>query len=145
MAIGPTTTLVAAWGAGLSTLLASIKIWEIWRDRFRLEVSHSFTSSESIGNDVLIRNLSARPIIISYWELLYCTGRWPRRKFQSIAHPDYDDGDSRLEPHTTETLHFANENYFASDLGSLNGRRIYIRIHVAGRKPVLRLIYPRSG
>jgi hypothetical protein len=145
MAIGPITTFIAAWGAGLSTVLASIKIWEIRRDRFRLDVSYSFTSSERIGNEVLIRNLSVRPIILSYWELLYCSGRWPRRKFQSIAHPDHDEGDSRLEPHTTLTLHFADEDYFTSDLESLNGRRIYIRIHIAGRKPVLRLIYPRNS
>lgn len=143
MEVESPTTFIAAWGAVLSTLLAIVKVWEIWRDRFQLDISHSFTSDEGIGNDVLIRNLSARPIIISHWELVYCSGRWPRRKFQVIAYRDYDAGDSRVEPQTTHTLHFSDQDYFDWGHGFLNGRRICIRLHVAGRKPILRLVYPR--
>jgi hypothetical protein len=134
--------LVAWWGAGLSTLLAGIKIWEIWRDRFQLDVSHNLTSSESIGNTIFIRNLSGRPVILGYWELLYCSGHWPNRKFQAFEQPEHDAGDNRIEPYSTSELHFADEHHFDWGHRSLNGRRIYIRLHIAGRRPVLRLVYP---
>ena len=49
--------LIAWWGAGLSTLLAIVKLLEFWRDRFRLEVSCNLTGSESIGNEILIRRI----------------------------------------------------------------------------------------
>lgn len=135
------STLIAWWGAGLSTLLAIVKLLELWRDRFRVEVSHNFTGSESIGNEVLIRNLSNRPLIITYWELLYCSGRWPQRTFEPLESADFDSGDRRLEPYATHTLHFADANYFSWGHKALNGRRIVILLHIAGRKPILKLVY----
>ena len=132
---------IAWWGAGLSTLLAIVKLFELWQDRFRVEVSYNFTSSESIGNEVLIRNLSSRPLILTYWELLYCSGRWPRRIFEPLQSANFDSGDHRLEPYATRTLHFSDQNYFSSEHKVLSGRRIFIRLHFAGRGPMLRLLY----
>jgi len=131
----------AWWGAGLSTLLAIVKLFELWRDRFRIDVSCKFTGDENIGNEILIRNLSSRPLILTHWELLYCSGRWPRRSFESIESAEFDADDHRLEPHATYTLHFAEANYFYWGNKALNGRRIFIRLSVAGRKPILRLVY----
>jgi hypothetical protein len=135
------STLIAWWGADLSTLLAIIKLFELWRDRFRVEVSHNFTGSESIGNEVLIRNLSNRPLILTYWELLYCSGHWPRRTFEPLESAEFDSGDRRLEPYATHPLHFADANYFSWGHKALNGRRIFILLHIAGRKPILKLVY----
>lgn len=135
-------SIIAWWGAGLSTLLGIIKIYELWRDRFQLDVDYNFTSDESVGNSILIRNLSGRPFILSYWELLYCSGRWPRRKFEAIEYREHDAGDSRVEPYSTYTLKFSEERYFAWGYKALKGRKIYIQLHVAGRKPILRLVYP---
>ena len=134
--------LIAWWGAGLSPLLATVKLWELWRDRFRLEVGYSFAGDENVGNSIHIRNLSSRPLILSYWELLYCSGRWPLREFQDITCADYDSGDRRIEPHSTLELHFAEENYFSWGHKTLKGRRIYIRLIIAGRRPILKLVYP---
>jgi hypothetical protein len=30
--------LIAWWGAGLSSFLAVVKLWELWRDRFQTDV-----------------------------------------------------------------------------------------------------------
>lgn len=133
--------VIAWWGAGLSTLLAIVKLFEFWRDRFRIEISHNFTTSESIGNEVLIRNLSSRPLILTHWELFYCSGFWPRRKFESIESAGFDSGDHRLEPYATHTLHFSEQCYFSWGHKVLNGRRILIRLNVAGRRPMLKLVY----
>lgn len=137
------STLVAWWGAVLSTLLALVKLFELWRDRFRVDVSYNFTGDETIGNEVLIRNLTNRPLILTHWELLYVSGRWPRRSFEPLESADFDSGDRRLEPYATHTLHFAEENYFSWGHKVLNGRRIFIRLHVAGRGPILKLVYPQ--
>jgi hypothetical protein len=139
---GEMSPLIAWWGAGLSTLLAIVKLWELWRDRFRLEIGYSFAGDETVGNSILIRNLSSRPLILSYWEVLYCSGRWPLRKFQDIACAEHDSGDRRIEPHSTLELHFAESDYFSWGHKALKGRRIYIRLFVAGRRPILKLVYP---
>lgn len=136
------TSLIAWWGASLSTLLAFVKLWELWRDRFRLEIGYHFVGNEEIGNSILIRNLAARPIILSFWEVLYSAGHWPRRTFEGVAYTDHDSGDLRIEPHSTLELHFAEQNYFSWGHNALKGRKIYIRLHIAGRKPVLKQVYP---
>ena len=133
--------LIAWWGAILSTLLAIVKVFELWRDRFRVDVSYNFTGDQTIGNKIIIRNLSNRPLILAHWELLYCSGRWPRRRFEPIENSDFDSGDYRLEPYATHTLHFVEENYFSWSHSALKGRGIFIRLHFAGRKSLLRQVY----
>ena len=120
---------IAWWGAGLSTLLAIVKFYELWQNRVRVEVGGKFTSNENVGNEILIRNLSNRPLIITYWELLYCTGRWPLRKFDLLESAEFDDGDRRLDPHATQNFIFSDSDYFATSPKALKGRRIYIRLY----------------
>jgi hypothetical protein len=38
-------TFSAWWGAGLSTVLGVAKVWESWRDRFRVEIEGSFAGA----------------------------------------------------------------------------------------------------
>lgn len=134
------SNVISWWGAGLSTLLAIVKFYELWRDRSRVEVSFNFTGDVGIGNEVYIRNLSKQPLILTHWELLYCSGSWPRRNFTPLASADFDAGDRRLEPYATHTLHFAEQYYFDWGYRALNGRRIFILLHIAGRKPHLRFV-----
>jgi hypothetical protein len=137
--------IVAAWGAILSTLLGAIKLWEIWRDRHRIDVAYSFATDESVGNTISIRNLSGRPLILSYWELLHGTGSWPLKKFEGMQCPDHDIVDCKIDAYSTHLLRFCDENHFAWSSKVLKGREIYIRLHFAGRKPTLRLVYPVAG
>ncbi|SRR5258708_38268472 len=136
------STLIAWWGGVLSTLLALVKLWELWRDRFQVEISFNFTGSQEIGNEILVRNLSSRTFILAHWQLLYGTGRWPARRFTHLASPDYDVGDVRVESHSTHTLRFSDDDYFDWGVDALKGRRIFIRLHIAGRRPILRFVYP---
>lgn len=131
---------LAVWGAVMSTILAVIKFWETWRDRFKIDTSYYFTSEE---NKIFIRNITTRPIIIAHWELLYCSGRWLHRKVERIACHDHDAGDIRIDPYGTRRLRFAEMDYFSWGYNDLKGRKLYIRLHIVGRKPLLRLVYPR--
>ena len=137
----PGSLYVAWWGACLSTVLALVKLWELWRDRFQLEVSYNLRSDPSLGNEIYVRNLSGKPLILTHWELFHRSGRWPRRKLKFFAMADPDVGDTRVEPHTTHTLRFVDANHFSWSHGALNGRHICIQLHVAGRRPILRLVY----
>jgi hypothetical protein len=137
------SALIAWWGAGLSTLLAIVKVFELWRDRFRIDVSATFRD-RTHDNEVLIRNLSSRPYILAHWELLYCSGHWPRtrRSFETIvSNDDFNAGDHQIGPNATHTLQFTDEYYFPWEPSVLNGRRIFIKLYVAGRKPILRQVY----
>ncbi|WP_067987333.1 hypothetical protein [Neptuniibacter pectenicola] len=132
---------IAWWGAILSTLLACIKVWEIWSNRFRLDIGHNFTSDPIQGNDILIRNLSSKPIILEYWELHYCSRWWLLRKFEEFESPGPDACDSRIEAHSSKTLSFREQYHFSWSDKALKGRSIYIKIYIAGRKPFYRKVF----
>lgn len=51
------SNFIAFWGAGLSTLLAIVKLLELWSARRRIEVSYSFIGVPEEGNDIIIRNV----------------------------------------------------------------------------------------
>lgn len=113
MGLDSPTTLIACGAQVSPRCLPSLRFGRSGEIVFNsTDVSYNFRSDGSTGNEVLIRNLSARPFILSYWELLYCSGRWPRRKLEPIEYRDHDAGDSRIEPHTTHTLLFADERHY---------------------------------
>lgn len=140
-AIDPLSYLIAWWGVGLSTLLAFVKLYELWRDRSRVEVSYNFTGDVNIGNEIYIRNISNHPLILTHWELLYCSGRWPRRSFTPLESADIDARDRRVEPYATHMLHFAEQSHFDWGYKALNGRRIFVLLHIAGRRSLLKHVY----
>ena len=135
------TNYIAWWGAGLSTLLALIKLFELWRDRFRINVGYGFDGDINRGNDVHVRNLSTRPIILSYWELFYRPNLWPLKKDIYISSPEDDAHDIKVEPHSSKTFNFSGPNYFSWNWKTMKGRRIYIRLHIAGRRSVIKKVY----
>ena len=127
------TEYIAWWGAILSTLLAAVKLWELWSNRFRLEIGYFFTGLPEEGNEIRIRNLGPKPIIVTYWELLETKGVWPFRKMSTVEHPEFDAGDFHIEPHGSKVLKLFKERYF--DWGG--GKKFSIRLHIAGRGSVL--------
>ena len=132
------SAILTWWGACLSTLLACIKLWEIWRDRLRLEVSHSFTDCEDMGNKIFIRNTSPRSIIVTYWDLLST----PRaglmgRPIEHICSADWDYEGEILGSGSTITLLFAESTFFPWSTSARKTRKILLRLHIAGRRPLV--------
>jgi len=134
------TTILAVWGAFLSTLLAGVKLSEVWQARFRVEVAAILTGSEQIGNTISIRNLAGRPVILVYWEVLRVSGRWPFRKETCLVSPDEYSRDTSIAAHSTLSLSFREADHFPWGPVSLEGDRIFIRLYFAGRRPILRTI-----
>lgn len=136
------TIYIALWGAALSTILFIIKIWEAWKNRARIEISHNFTSHQEIGNEVIIRNISNTPIIITYWELLRIKGSILNKKENLISSPEDFDSDLKINNHSSITLTFNHQDYFDWGISSMKQGRIYIRLYFAGKsKPILYKVY----
>lgn len=132
---------IAWWGAGLSTFLAFVKLWELWGSRFRVDIGRNFTSEPDIGNEIFIRNLSSKPIILEYWELHYCSRWWPFRKFEEFESPGPDACDIQIQPHSSKSLSFSGQYHFSWSAKALNGRKIYLKLYIAGRKPFYKKVF----
>ena len=134
--------IIALWGAGLSTTLAFIKIWEVWSSRRRIEVSYGFVGIPEVGNDIIIRNLSDKPMIVTYWELLFCERKSLKWIPYKNENPEEDTQDLCIAAHSSETLHFRDQYYFEWGHKALGGKRLYLKLHIAGRRKALkRLVY----
>lgn len=122
---------IALWGAVVSTVLA---IREIAKSRTKIEIGHAFADSPEIGNEIIIRNISASPIIITHWELL-----WIKRKFllcKKIRRegPDEFNSDISLGEQERTSLMFVDQYHFDWGWKSLNGGKIYLKLRIAGKK-----------
>ena len=136
------TNPIALWGAVLSTILAVIKGWEIWKGRSRVEVSYNFTGNDDIGNEVIIRNLGSTPIIITYWELVWLQRDLFHWKQSHSIGPEEIAADIKLAAHSSTKLTFQGQNGFDWSVSALKGRKIFIRLHLAGKfRPTMRKVY----
>lgn len=136
--------LMAVWGGLLSTGLAAIKVFEWWRDRDRLDISFGSSTSVEHGNQIQIRNLSNRPIIITHWELFFARDAKGKNGCEFVDHADYDDGDLTIPAHTSKQWNFCEASYFNTSDKYLRGRSIYLRLCIAGRKNLTTKLYPYS-
>jgi hypothetical protein len=136
--------LMAVWGGLLSTCLAGIKVFEWWRDRDRLDISFGSSTSVEYGNQIQIRNLSNRPIIIKHWELFFAFDPKGKRDCQFIDYAEHDDGDLTIAAHTSKQWNFCEARYFSTSDKQLRGRSIYLRLCIAGRKDLTTKLYPYS-
>lgn len=135
---------LAVWGAFVSTVLAAIKIAEWWRDRNRLEIDFTCTTSESEGNTVIIRNLYSKPIIIIYWEIFLAKNLRRGSEQVSIESADFDAGDQVVAAHASVQWNFSEARFFGTSDKFLKSRGLYLQLCIAGRKPIVRKLYPFS-
>ena len=97
------------------------------------------------GKTITIRNVSGRPLILSYWELQYGRGWWPFRRFETFQWPEPDDvTDCTIDAYSSHMLAFANAEHFEWGVATLRGRSLHIRLHFAGRRPTTLLVYRSS-
>jgi hypothetical protein len=130
---------LAVWGAVLSTFLAAR---EIYKARTRIEIGYNFTGLPEEGNEITIRNLSSSPIIIKYWELVWCKRKFLKWvPFKSVDPGEFNK-DIHVPEHSSTSLLFAEEEYFDWSHKSLKGGKIFIRLHLAGKtKPAFLKVY----
>lgn len=131
---------IAIWGAVLSTILAIIKIYEIWISRRRVEITCYFDGREDVGNDVIVRNISDKQMIITYWKLSFCKREGLFWKEYNSEEPLQDACDIFIPPHTSKKFNFSNEQYFSWSFLPMKTQRIFFEIFIAGRNRSIKKI-----
>jgi len=137
----PPAALPAWGGFVLSLVLAIVKLWELYSGRARIEIGGDYASLDSVGNQIYIRNLSPKPIILIYWEVYYGTKPLFFRKETPISSPE-SSVNATIAAGSTYQLSFEDEHHFSTSVAALNGRAIFMRLFIAGRsRPIVRKIY----
>ena len=140
-----TKDFLAVWGACLSTVLGGLKVYEYWRDRFRIEVDYEFIDDPIEGNKLTIRNLTSRPMTIAYRELLFGRKWLFFSKLQEIPFTDEPAHDVTIPPHSSQSIRYREQSHFLVNRGSLSGTTLFLKLWIAGRRPLLVKVYKNAA
>ncbi len=124
---------IAIWGAVISTVLAIIKITEIWINHYRVSVIGDFNIRGRNESIIHIINLSNKPMIILYWELEWRKGMWPLRNFMMKTKnglPNWESPSRRkLDSYDNWSLPLSGNDYFIIH----DDKTLYIKLYIAGK------------
>lgn len=59
---------MSVWRGLLATLLAMVKLWEVFADRPRLTTDYSFSGAPGHDHFIVIANTAKTPALISFWD-----------------------------------------------------------------------------
>lgn len=134
-------SLLSIWGAVVSTGLAGVKLWEIFRDRQRLSISYFFTSDPHRGNQIVISNPTKTPVMIEGWNLA-----WKKYKFFSLhsvdaltSYPEDGIAEITVPAYGRHTIDFTEQYYFEWGQSVRRLGKLYLVLNVVGRKKPLTL------
>lgn len=120
---------IAIYAAVLSTVLLIVKLYEMWKDRFRLEAWLNISDPRE-GKNLMIINLSKTPIHIKYLELTWAKSKRGCKNGKHI-HIEYDFAhDIQIGPYSNNNIEFKEENDFSL---KNNNKNLYARFKIAGR------------
>jgi hypothetical protein len=127
------------WGAGLSTILGLIKLWEtLWRDRIKLSTTYSFTSADQVDDEITIVNLSDRTVQVEHWSLAW------QHAFSASSVTDLtpDNGGYRftIDPKSEHTIRFSDADKFDWGSRAAKGRKMYLTLFLFGRRRPMKLL-----
>jgi hypothetical protein len=130
------TTLIAFWGAGISTALAIIKLVEFRRTFTRVEANWVLRGHEEIGHDVLILNNSAQPIFITSFDVVRAKRKWLKRTVTKVEFSLEDQHAAyRIESFGAKELNFSEADYFpATSKRTEKFGPLYLRIWLGSSK-----------
>lgn len=122
------TMMLALWGATLSTVLGLLRIFDAWRNRFRVNVDYVWRSDPYEGDEISIQNLSGKPILLTHLKV-------HEKDKKCLWHPEDTLLQKRIESFETERFVFSESDFFHA-----MGKRIVVELHFAGRKPLFKSV-----
>ncbi|SDP13031.1 hypothetical protein SAMN05428975_0417 [Mucilaginibacter sp. OK268] len=132
------TIIIALYASLLSSYLAYIRWRERKEERFRLIVKFAINPNGPDENEIRITNRYKNPITIDGFELY-----WAKRKnasqILSVRTSLEQSCLIQIEAHETRVLVFNEEDHFVIRQGQ---GKLFLRLHIAGRKSVTQMIFP---
>lgn len=136
--------IAASWGAGLSTILAALAIWDRYKSRSRISVGAGFGHPDYGGNEIHVQNISQAPLMLEYWELELRRKKLSGYEVMGGRYPDGGYAHVTIAPYGRHTLVFEEEEWFEWGAQHPERCRWILKLHIVGRrKPMEFKIYPR--
>jgi hypothetical protein len=116
-------------------VLGLIKVWEIYQDRNRLEITRWWVGLGEEGWTIFLYNLGEKPVSIYYFEFFWSKHRfWSERQFMEHFSPGAEGFDLTIEPGKKKSIQFAEEKNFSRKNSNIPNAHLYIRLTLVGRR-----------
>lgn len=138
-------TVVAWWGAGLSSILGAVTIYDRFFRKPVPETTYMLAGDAGVGSQIVVINTSPTPLLVKHWSLYYAKPErqlWLRRDYE-LASPDDLDADVRtIPPHSSWALQFVDGDHFSWGPSMAKRGQLYIELRLAGRiRPIVLHVY----
>lgn len=123
---------LSIWGAALSTILATVHLVNLYRNRTRLSTSYHFGANEGTTDDIIVYNIGKRDLLINRYELFFAKSRSSSEKnYLQKTFPD-EATHFTLKANDKINLSFAEQERISF---SRNGdSKLYIELNIVGRR-----------
>lgn len=133
----------------LALIVASIqpiiRIFELRRDRHRIEVSYTQTEYPDQWYVIVLKNPYSRPVMVDWWRLIWITPRlfW-KSKIENADQFADEDLHCNLSPGQEKEFELSEQYAFNWNPKSKPNASLYIELSISGmKKPIQKLVYKR--
>lgn len=127
-----TQLILSIWGAGLSTILATVHLVNLYRNRTQLSTSYHFGANEGTTDDIIVYNIGKRDLLVNDYQLFFAKSRSAfRRKYIEKTFPD-ESVHLSLKANDRIELSFADQDRICFPKTDENN--LFIALNIVGRK-----------
>ncbi len=124
--------ILSIWGAGLSTILATVHLVNLYRNRTRLSTSYHFGANEGTTDDIIVYNIGKRDLLINDYQLFFAKSRYAsQRKYIEKTFPD-ESIHLSLKANDKIDLSFAEQDRISFPKTDENN--LFIELNIVGRR-----------
>ena len=124
--------ILSIWGAGLSTILATVHLFSLYRDRTRLSTSYHFGANEGKSDDIIVYNIGNRDLLVNDYHLYFASFRnSSKKKYLEKTFPD-ESTYYTLKANDKIKLSFADQERISFPKDGDN--TLYIELTIVGRR-----------
>ena len=127
-----TQQFLSIWGAGLSTVLAVVHLFSVYRSRTRLSTSYYFDNLEGSADKIIIYNIGKVDIIINDYKLFFAGNRYFGKKDYLDPYSPEDLITIHIKANDKSVLTFAEPDRI--NLRKQGNRSFYIELSLVGKR-----------
>jgi hypothetical protein len=123
--------ILSIWGAGLSTILATVHLLSLYRNRTRLSSSYHFGANEGTTDDIIVYNIRKRDLLVNDYLLFFAKSKSSEKKYIEKTFPD-ESVHLSLKANDRIKLSFADQDRIS--FSHNRKKTLFLELNIVGRK-----------
>jgi len=124
--------ILSVWGAGLSTILATVNLYSVYKSRTRFSTSYYFDGLAGNADKIVIYNIGKVDIIINDYKLFFSSRRFFAKKEYL---PDYSEPDIiSIQVKANDKCILIFNEPDGINLKKIGNRNLYLELRIVGKR-----------